>query len=97
MFHASGWTYPWAITFAFAQQIFLRQVRFPDIWRYFTSYGVTHYCGAPTVQIGIINSPEARRLDKPIRAIIAGSAPTAHLIGELEKKSIHVTHVYGLT
>ncbi|KAG8920263.1 hypothetical protein FRC00_010258, partial [Tulasnella sp. 408] len=43
------------------------------------------------------NAAEAQRLDSPITAIIAGAAPTAHLIGELEKKNINVTHVYGLT
>ncbi|KAG8884140.1 hypothetical protein FRB97_005123 [Tulasnella sp. 331] len=97
MFHAAGWTYPWAITFAFATQICMRSVRYPDIWRHFLQSNVTHYCAAPTVQIGIFNSPEARRLENPVRAIIAGSAPTAHLIAELEKLNIQVTHVYGLT
>ena len=49
------------------------------------------------LKIGIVNHPDAKRVDRQIRAIIAGSAPTAHLIGELEKKNIHVVHVYGLT
>ena len=48
-------------------------------------------------QIGIVNAPQAKRLDHPITAIIAGSAPTAHLIGELEKISMRPVHVYGLT
>jgi len=59
--------------------------------------GVTHYCGAPTVQIGIVNDPAAQKPPHPISAIIAGAAPTAHLIGELEKKGISPVHVYGLT
>lgn len=50
-----------------------------------------------SIQIGIFNAPEAQRLEAPITAIIAGSAPTAHLIAELEKINIGVTHVYGLT
>lgn len=49
------------------------------------------------VKIGLINAPQARRLDKPVYAVIAGSAPTAHLIGELEKINIKPVHVYGLT
>ncbi|KAG8896804.1 hypothetical protein FRC01_011615, partial [Tulasnella sp. 417] len=97
MFHACGWTYPWATAFGFATQLFIRSILYPDIWRHFLSSGVTHYCAAPTVQIGIVNAAEARTLDTPITAIIAGAAPTAHLIGELEKKNIGVTHVYGLT
>ncbi|THH03222.1 hypothetical protein EW145_g6430 [Phellinidium pouzarii] len=97
MFHAAGWTYPWAITFSFAAQITQRSVSNTLIWRHFLKSGVTHYCGAPTVQIGIVTHPDAQMLEKPVTAIIAGSAPTAHLIGELEKKNIHVVHVYGLT
>ncbi|KAI0823561.1 acetyl-CoA synthetase-like protein [Trametes gibbosa] len=97
MFHASGWTYPWAVTFAAAAQITLRSVSYPLIWNHLLNSGVTHYCGAPTVQIGLVNAPQARRLERPIFAIIAGSAPTAHLIGELEKINIKPVHVYGLT
>ncbi|EJF66260.1 AMP-dependent synthetase and ligase [Dichomitus squalens LYAD-421 SS1] len=95
MFHASGWTFPWAVTFASAAQICLRSVSYPHIWNHLINSGVTHYCGAPTVQIGLINAPMARRLEKPVFAIIAGSAPTAHLIGELEKRNIKPVHTYG--
>lgn len=48
-------------------------------------------------QIGIVNAVQARRVDRPIVAIVAGSAPTAHLIGELETKGLQPVHVYGLT
>ncbi|KAL5534450.1 hypothetical protein ACEPAG_912 [Sanghuangporus baumii] len=97
MFHAAGWTFPWSITFSFATQITQRSVSDPQIWWHFLNSGVSHYCGAPTVQLGIVTHPDARILERPVNAIIAGSAPTAHLIGELEKKNIHVVHVYGLT
>ncbi|KAG2023311.1 AMP binding protein [Coprinopsis cinerea AmutBmut pab1-1] len=97
MFHAAGWTYPWATVFAFATQITLRTVNYTHIWNHLIHSGVTHYCGAPTVQIGIINDPLARKLSRPVTAIIAGAAPTAHLIAELEKKGINPVHVYGLT
>lgn len=56
------------------------------------------YCAAPTVQIGICNHPNARPVPHPIRTLVAGAAPSAFLIGTLEKKlNIHVVHVYGLT
>ncbi|KAF9452623.1 acetyl-CoA synthetase-like protein [Macrolepiota fuliginosa MF-IS2] len=97
MFHAAGWTYPWSNTFAFASQITLRTVNYTHIWQHFLNSGVTHYCGAPTVQIGIINDPQARKLPQPIAAIIAGAAPTAYLISELEKLGFKPVHVYGLT
>ncbi|KAJ6509337.1 hypothetical protein C8R47DRAFT_965916 [Mycena vitilis] len=97
MFHAGGWTFPWANVFAFATQITLRTVDNALIWNHFLNSGVTHYCGAPTVQIGIVNHPAARPLSRPVSAIIAGAAPTASLISELEKKGIQPIHVYGLT
>jgi len=78
-------------------QITQRNVSNPHIWKHFLHSGVTHYCGAPTVQIGIVTHHDARKLGRTVTATIAGSAPTAHLIGELEKKNIHVVHVYGLT
>jgi len=51
MFHAGGWTYPWAITFAVSTQITLRNVSYPLIWNHLCNSSVTHYCGAPTVQV----------------------------------------------
>ncbi|KAF8832478.1 hypothetical protein HHX47_DHR1001552 [Lentinula edodes] len=81
MFHAAGWTFPWANTFAFTTQITMRSVDYPLIWKHFLHSRVTHYCGAPTVQIGIVNDPAAKRPPQQIRAYIAGAAPTAHLIG----------------
>ncbi|TFK41006.1 hypothetical protein BDQ12DRAFT_678730 [Crucibulum laeve] len=97
MFHAAGWTYPWAIVFAFATQITLRTVNYTHIWNHLLHSRVTHYCGAPTVQIGIINDPQARKPPQSVTAIIAGAAPTPHLISELEKMGIKPVHVYGLT
>ena len=93
----------------------MRTVSSSRIWNHFIHSGVTHYCGAPTVQvlhhifpltsislnlkpqIGVVNDEAAQKLEKPVVAIIAGSAPTAHLIGELETRNIIPVHVYGLT
>ncbi|KAF7784444.1 hypothetical protein Agabi119p4_609 [Agaricus bisporus var. burnettii] len=97
MFHAAGWTFPWASVFSFAKQITLRTVNYTHIWQHIIESGVSHYCGAPTVQIGIVNDPQARKLPQPVRAVIAGAAPTAHLIEELEKLGFAPVHVYGLT
>ncbi|EJU01917.1 AMP-dependent synthetase and ligase [Dacryopinax primogenitus] len=97
MFHACGWTYPWAITFSFASQVTLRTVNYDLIWKNFKNSRISHYCAAPTVQIGIVNARHASYVEQPLRAIIAGAAPTAHLIGSLEKIGISVSHVYGLT
>ncbi|KAF8640479.1 hypothetical protein AX17_000142 [Amanita inopinata Kibby_2008] len=97
MFHAAGWTFPWANVFSFATQITLRTVNYTHIWQHFIQSHVTHYCGAPTVQIGIVNDPLAQKLPQKVTAIIAGASPTPHLIAELEGKGISPVHVYGLT
>ncbi|KAI0004170.1 acetyl-CoA synthetase-like protein [Russula compacta] len=97
MFHAAGWTFPWSITFSFATQVILRSIDYSLIWKHFLNSGVTHYCGAPTVQIGITNHPGAKQLAHPIKTIIAGAAPTAHLLAQLESKGFQPVHVYGLT
>lgn len=97
MFHAAGWTFPWSITFSFSTQITLRTVDYSLIWKHLLNSRVTHYCGAPTVQIGIMNHPSAKKLTHPIKTIIAGAAPTAHLLAQLESKGFQSVHVYGLT
>lgn len=97
MFHAAGWTFPWSITLTFAKQVIMRTVDYSLIWKHFLGSQVTHYCGAPTVQIGITNHPDAKLLPHPIKAIIAGAAPTANLLAQLESKGFQPVHVYGLT
>jgi hypothetical protein len=44
-----------------------------------------------------VNAPAKKMPQQAITAVIAGSAPTGHLIGELEKTGIKPVHVYGLT
>lgn len=97
MFHAAGWTFPWANVFGCATQIILRSVDYPLIWKHLLHSNVTHYCGAPTVQIGIVNDPAARPLTRPVTAVVAGSAPTPQVIEQLEQLGITPVHVYGLT
>ena len=63
MFHACGWTYPWAITAAFATQITLRTVNIQQIWYHFLNSGVSHYCAAPTVQVSLV------QVQAPLNAI----------------------------
>ena len=48
-------------------------------------------------QTGLVNCRQVKKLPRPVTAIIAGSAPTAHLIASLEKLGIIPVHVYGLT
>ncbi len=67
------------------------------IWDLFESEGVTHYNGAPTVQILLVNHPKAHRLDHQLTLTVAGAPPSPTLLGQLRELNIHAIHVYGLT
>ncbi|MGI8865234.1 MAG: AMP-binding protein, partial [Rubrobacteraceae bacterium] len=97
MFHCNGWTYPWAVTAIAGTHVCLRKVEPPRIWEAFEQEGITHYCAAPTVQIGIVNDESAHKLDTPVVAAIAGAPPSPTLLGGLLELNIEPMHIYGLT
>ena len=97
MFHCCGWTFPWAVTASMGTHYMLRQVEYAQIWDALLHGGVTHYSGAPTVQLGVVNAPQAKRLDHAVRVSVAASAPSATLLGRMEGLQLYPVHVYGLT
>ena len=97
MFHCNGWCFPWAVTAAGGTHVCLRQVDPGLIWRLFREEGVTHYNGSPTVQIALVNHPDAGPLDRPLTAMVAAAPPSPALLARMEELGIRVVHVYGLT
>jgi fatty-acyl-CoA synthase len=97
MFHCNGWCFPWAVTAVGARHVCLRKVDFGRVWELIDGEGVTHYCGAPTVHIGIVNHPRAHRLERQVNVVVAGAPPSPTLLAELAARNFHATHVYGLT
>jgi fatty-acyl-CoA synthase len=97
MFHCNGWTFPWAVTAVSGTHVCLRKVEPARIWELFESEEITHYCAAPTVQIGIVNEEAAHRLQTSVTAAIAGAAPSPTLLGGLIELNIRPMHIYGLT
>ncbi len=97
MFHCNGWCFPWAVTAVGARHICLRKLDPGTVWDLFESQGVTHYCGAPTVQIFLVNHPKAHRLERQVTATIAGAPPSPTLLAQLKPLNIRPVHVYGLT
>lgn len=75
----------------------LRRVDNDKIWQALRNDGVTHYCGAPTVNIALVNHPAAVRLPHVVRVPIAASAPTADLLAKMEALNLSPVHVYGQT
>jgi fatty-acyl-CoA synthase len=97
MFHCNGWTFPWAVTAVSGTHVCLRKVEPARIWELFEDEEITHYCAAPTVQIGIVNEEGAHRLETSVTAAIAGAAPSPTLLGGLIELNIRPMHIYGLT
>ena len=104
MFHCNGWTYPWAIAARGGVNICLRKVTPEAVFRAIIDYEVTHFCGAPIVHSMLVNAPEAIKNEalsklkgRRIQAMVAGAAPSATLIENMESLGISLTHVYGLT
>jgi fatty-acyl-CoA synthase len=97
MFHCNGWCFPWAVTAAAGTHVCLRQVDPALIWRLFREEGVTHYNGSPTVQTALVHHPDARPLERPMTALVAGAPPSPTLLARMEELAIRAVHVYGLT
>ncbi|KAI0395356.1 AMP-binding domain-containing protein [Xylariaceae sp. FL0594] len=97
MFHAVGWTFPWAVTAVRGTHYCLRKVDYPLIWKLLKEEGITHFNAAPTVNTLLCASPEADRLPNPVRVTVAASPPTGRLFEQMSELNLSPVHVYGLT
>jgi fatty-acyl-CoA synthase len=97
MFHCNGWCFPWAVTAVAARHLTMRAVDPDLVWDLIDAEGVTHYNGAPTVHLMVINHPRAHRLDRPVTAMVAAAPPAPTLLSRMSELNFRVVHVYGLT
>ena len=97
MFHCNGWCFPWAVTAVAARHVTMRAADPELVWDLIDGEGVTHYNGAPTVHLMVINHPRAHRLDRPVTAMVAAAPPSPTLLGRMSELNFRVVHVYGLT
>ncbi|KAJ6144777.1 Acetate/butyrate--CoA ligase peroxisomal [Penicillium chermesinum] len=97
MFHAMGWTFPWAVTAARGTHYCLRKIDYPMIWRLLKEEKVTHFNAAPTVNTLLCNDPNAEKLSHYVRVTVAASPPTPHLFEQMTNLNLHPVHVYGMT
>ncbi|MCJ1421137.1 hypothetical protein MMC32_007499 [Xylographa parallela] len=97
MFHAMGWTFPWAVTAVRGTHYCLRKIDYAQIWQLLKEEHITHYNAAPTVNTLLCAAKEAERLPHPVRVTVAASPPTAHLFEQMTNLNLHPVHVYGLT
>ncbi len=97
MFHCNGWTITWACAAVGAAGVCIPRVDPPVIWRLFKSGEATHFCGAPTVLVMLVNDPAAARLERPVRLFTAAAPPSPTIIAQMAELNFHLDHVYGLT
>jgi fatty-acyl-CoA synthase len=97
MFHCNGWCFTWSVTALGGTHVCLRKVESSRIWDLIDQESITHYCGAPTVQIGIVNDPKAHKLERPVTCAVAGAPPSPTLLARLKDLGFRPVHVYGLT
>ncbi len=97
MFHCNGWCFTWAVTAAAGTHVCVRSVDPGAIWELFEREGVTHCCSAPTVQLSLVNHPDARRLERPVTVTVAAAPPSPALLARMRELNLRPIHVYGLT
>ncbi|KAI8137853.1 hypothetical protein BJV82DRAFT_633487 [Fennellomyces sp. T-0311] len=97
MFHCNGWNFPWALVSVGATQVMLNKLDYTYIWKLIKELGITHYCGAPTVQNEISIHKDATRLNYTLLAFSGGAPLAAKIIRNLDNLNIYLTQVYGLT
>jgi len=80
MFHCNGWCYMWAVTAVGGTHVCLRKLDPGLVWDHFDTEGVTHYNGAPTVHIFLVNHPRAHCLDRQVTTAVGGAPPSPTLL-----------------
>ena len=97
MFHCNGWCFTWAVTAVAGCHVCLRKVEPARIWDLIDTEGVTHYCGAPTVQASLLAHEKAHALDREVITAVSGSPPSREQFARLTELGFRPVHVYGAT
>jgi fatty-acyl-CoA synthase len=97
MFHCNGWCFTWAVTAIGGTHVCLRKTDPGVIWDLINNEHVTHFNGAPTLQINLLNHPKAKPVPYPVTVTIAGAPPSPTLLEMIKSFNFKPVHVYGLT
>ncbi|CAG8053210.1 unnamed protein product [Penicillium salamii] len=97
MFHAMGWTFPWAVTAVRGTHYCLRKIDYPRLWHILRSEPITHLCAAPTVNTMLCQSKEAIRLPRKVQVTVAASPPSGTLFEKMTSFNLHPVHAFGMT
>lgn len=98
MFHCNGWCFPWTMAAVAGTQVCLRRFDRKQVLELMRTHSVTHYCGAPVVHAALAAAPEELKQGLAcVKGQVAGAAPPAAVLEEMERMGVEITHVYGLT
>ncbi|GBD18911.1 Long-chain-fatty-acid--CoA ligase [bacterium HR27] len=99
MFHCNGWYFPYAVTGIGATHVVLPKVDPARIYQLIEEEGVTHFCGAPTVLIMLLQGRPGPdyRFPRPVTVLTAAAPPAPATIAQMEAMGAQIVHVYGLT
>jgi fatty-acyl-CoA synthase len=97
MFHCNGWCFTWGVTAVAGRHVTIRKVDPDVIWDQIDAEGVTNFCGAPTVQLMLVNHRKAHRVERPVTVAVGGAAPSPTLFARMDELNFRVLHAYGLT
>ena len=97
MFHCNGWCFTWAVTAAGGTHVCLRKTDPAMIWEMIREEKVTHFNGAPTLHLNLLNHPKAAPVGQQVNVTIAGAPPSPTLLGKIKAYNFKPIHVYGLT
>ena len=100
MFHVNGWCFVWVVTAVGGTHVCLHKPETKRIFELLREERISIFCAAPTILIGLANSPTEMHRDIPhgIRVLTAGAPPAAATIERVEGEfGWTITHVYGLT
>lgn len=98
MFHCNGWCFPWTMAAVAGTQVCMRRFDRKRVLELMREHGVSHYCGAPVIHAALAAAPEESKQGLVgIKGQVAGAAPPAAVLEEMERMGVEITHVYGLT
>lgn len=97
MFHCNGWCFTWAVTAVGGTHVCLRKTDPGMIWDLIHREQVTHFNGAPTLHINLLNDAKASPVEHNIHVTIAGAPPSPTLLEKIRAFNFKPIHVYGLT
>lgn len=99
MFHCNGWCFPWAVVAVGATHVCLRKFDPATTIDLIMREEISHFCGAPTVLIMLVNDPAIKTLQlrRPLHIATAAAPPSPTILQTMENLGAKISHLYGLT